>query len=70
MNTIENETFMRFGNSFQESLCQLMFEDRPFFDQIMEVLDINFFEKKTAKIFAFTRSFSYLYYINKLIIEI
>ena len=54
MNTIENETFMRFGNSFQESLCQLMFEDRPFFDQIMEVLDINFFEKKYLQIFATT----------------
>ena len=35
-----NETFMRFGGNFQENLCQLMFEDRPFFDQITEVLDV------------------------------
>ena len=54
MNTMENETFVRFGNNFQEKLCQLMFEDRPFFDQIMEVLDINFFEKKYLQIFAQT----------------
>ena len=49
-----NETFMRFGKNFQERLCQLMLEDRPFFDQIMEVLDISFFEKKYLQIFAQT----------------
>ena len=43
-----NETFVRFGKNFQEKLCQLMLEDRPFFDQIMEVLDIAFFEKKIS----------------------
>ena len=48
----KNETFMRLGNNFQESLCQLMFEDRPFFDQITEVLDISFFDKKYLQIFA------------------
>ena len=31
-----------------------MLEDRPFFDQIMEVLDISFFEKKYLQIFAQT----------------
>ena len=54
MNTIDNETFLRFGKNFQEKLCQLMLEDRPFFDQIMEVLDINFFELKYLQIFAQT----------------
>ena len=49
-----NETFVRFGKNFQEKLCQLMLEDRPFFDQIMEVLDISFFEKKYLQIFAQT----------------
>ena len=49
-----NETFVRFGKNFQEKLCQLMLEDRPFFDQIMEVLDITFFEKKYLQIFAQT----------------
>jgi len=49
-----NETFTRFGKNFQEKLCQLMLEDRPFFDQIIEVLDVNFFEKKYLQIFAQT----------------
>ncbi len=54
MNTMDNETFLRFGKNFQEKLCQLMLEDRPFFDQIMEVLDINFFELKYLQIFSQT----------------
>ena len=54
MNIKENETFVRFGKNFQEKLCQLMLEDRPFFDQIMEMLDITFFEKKYLQIFAQT----------------
>lgn len=49
-----NETFSRFGKKFQENICQLMLEDRPFYDQITEVLDINFFEKKYLQIFAQT----------------
>lgn len=49
-----NETFVRFGKNFQEKLCQLMLEDRPFYDQITEVLDIGFFEKKYLQIFAQT----------------
>jgi len=50
----KSETFTRFGKNFQEKLCQLMLEDRPFFDQITEVLDVNFFEKKYLQIFAQT----------------
>ena len=49
-----NETFSKFGKRFQENICQLMLEDRPFFDQITEVLDINFFEKKYLQIFSQT----------------
>ena len=45
----KSETFTRFGKNFQEKLCQLMLEDRPFFDQITEVLDIDFFEKNIYK---------------------
>ena len=52
MDLTDNETFMRFGKNFQEKLAQLMLEDRPFFDQIMEVLNIDFFEKKYLQIFA------------------
>ena len=33
-------------------MCQLMLEDRPFFDQISEVLKIEFFELKYLQIFA------------------
>ena len=39
------ETFTRYGKDFQEKLCRLMIEDRPFCDQMEEVLDIEFFEK-------------------------
>ena len=34
--------FGRYGKSFQEGLVQLIFEDRPFADQITEVLDVEF----------------------------
>ena len=29
--------FQSLENDFQENICQLMLEDRPFFDQITEV---------------------------------
>ena len=51
INNKDNETFSRFGKKFQENMCQLMLEDRPFYDQISEVLNINFFEKKYLQIF-------------------
>ena len=47
----EGIDFSKYGKSFQESLAQLMFEDRPFCDQIEEVLDINFFELKYLRAF-------------------
>ena len=50
----KNESFSKFGKRFQENICQIMLEDRPFFDQIIEVLDINFFEIKYLQIFAQT----------------
>ena len=45
------ETFLRFGKSFQENLCQLMLEDRPFCDQISEVINLNFFELNYLQVF-------------------
>ena len=36
--------FGRYGKSFQEGLVQLIFEDRPFADQITEVLNVEFLE--------------------------
>lgn len=47
----EKETFLRFGKSFQENLCQLMLDDRPFCDQISEVIDVSFFELKYLQVF-------------------
>jgi len=47
----QNETFSRFGKSFQEKLCHLMIQDRPFCDQITEVLDINFLQYEHLRVF-------------------
>ena len=41
----------RYGKTFQEGLVQLIFEDRPFADQITEVLDVNFIELEYLRIF-------------------
>ena len=43
--------FSKFGKNFQESLCHLMLDDRPFADQIFEVLDINFLELSYLRVF-------------------
>ncbi len=47
----KNETMMRFGTNFQENLCQLILEDRPFCDQIEEVLSIEFLELRYLQVF-------------------
>ena len=54
----ENADFSKFGKGFQEGLAQLIMEQRPFAEQIREVLSIDFFELKylqafTRKIFEF-----------------
>ena len=51
MSTIKRDDFSRFGKEFQESLCHLLIRDRPFADQMFEVLDINFFEQKYLQAF-------------------
>ena len=43
--------FGRYGKSFQEGLVQLIFEDRPFADQITEVLDVQFLELEYLRAF-------------------
>ena len=45
-------SFSHFGKSFQEKLCKVIFEDRPFSDQIGEVIEINYFESKYLQVFA------------------
>ena len=47
----EQVNFSRYGKSFQESLVQLILEDRPFADQIEEVLNVGFFELKYLRVF-------------------
>ncbi len=39
----EKDTFVFYGKDFQEKVAQLMLEDRPFCDQIEEVLELEFF---------------------------
>ena len=47
----QTDSFSKFGKSFQEKLCQLMLQDRPFCDQITEVLDIGFLETRYLQVF-------------------
>ena len=47
----EQTNFAKYGKTFQEGLSQLIFEDRPFADQITEVLDINFLELEYLRVF-------------------
>ena len=47
----ERADFGRYGKAFQEGLCQLIFEDRPYADQLTEVLDIKFLELEYLRVF-------------------
>ena len=40
----DKDTFVGYGKKFQESVAILMMEDRPFCDQIEEILEIDFFD--------------------------
>ena len=51
MNMRKVDSFSFFGKSFQDNLCQLILDDRPFCDQISEVLDINFLELGYLQVF-------------------
>ena len=44
-------SFGRYGKTFQEGLVQLIYEDRPFADQITEVLDHQFLELDYLRVF-------------------
>jgi hypothetical protein len=47
----ENVSFVKYGTKFQENLVQIMLDDREFYDQITEVLDVNFLELKYLRLF-------------------
>jgi replicative DNA helicase len=51
MNDDGKSSFQSFGTKFQESMVQIMLDDREFSDQMSEVLDINFLELKYLRLF-------------------
>jgi len=51
-------SFSKYGKQFQESLAQLVLQDRPFADQLEEVLNTNFFELQYLRVFI-SKIFSY-----------
>lgn len=53
-----NVTFGQFGKSFQEKLCQALLVDHKFAEQMMEVVDISYFEVNYLKFLA-DRYFAY-----------
>ena len=50
--------FSKYGKQFQESLAQMVLEDRPFADQFEEVVDTQFFELNYLRVFV-KKIFSY-----------
>lgn len=48
---MQEASFSKYGKSFQESLALMILEDRPFCEQIEEVIDINFFELNYLRVF-------------------
>ena len=51
MSNVTSVNFGKYGKSFQEGLVQLIYQDRPFADQITEVLDLNFLELEYLRVF-------------------
>ena len=47
----DKANFGKYGKTFQEGLVQLIFEDRPFADQITEVLDVSFLDLEYLRVF-------------------
>mgnify|MGYP003112024834 FL=1 len=51
MSAVTATNFGKYGKTFQEGLVQLIYQDRPFADQITEVLDLNFLELEYLRVF-------------------
>ena len=49
--TKQTASFSKYGKNFQEDLCHLILNDRPFADRIFEVLNENFLELKYLRVF-------------------
>ena len=50
----DKETFIAYGKRFQEKVAQLMLEERPFCDQIEEILELDFFDSAYIRAFVKT----------------
>jgi len=48
---VESPSFSKFGKAFQEDMCHLVLCDRPYADQIAEVLNPDFLELKYLRVF-------------------
>ena len=48
---MSKEDFSQYGKDFQETLCHLILVDRPFADQMFEVINVNFLELKYLQTF-------------------
>ena len=44
-------TFSKYGYSFQEQLLKLLVLEKPFCDQMMEILDVSYFETEPHRVF-------------------
>ena len=47
----DKDTFVGYGKKFQESVARLIMEDRPFCDQITEILELEFFDSAYLRAF-------------------
>jgi len=48
---VDHPSFSKFGKAFQEDMCHLVLCDRPYADQIAEVLNPEFLELKYLRVF-------------------
>ncbi len=48
---VTERNFSKFGKGFQENLCHIILDDRPFADQMFEVLEDNFLELAYLRVF-------------------
>jgi replicative DNA helicase len=58
MTELQNTTFGQFGRNFQEKIMQALLSDRQFAEQMLEVLDVEYFDLKYL-IFLSDRYFAY-----------
>ena len=67
--TKERTDFSRYGKAFQEQLCMAILDDRPFADQVEEVLDVSFLELKylQLKILSTLKIHHWIFAVSKIL---